>query len=141
LLVEDNPDDELLMLMALKDSNIESETAVARDGVEALDFLFGEGKHAGRDLSRMPSLILLDLKLPKMNGIEVLRRVRGHERTRLIPVVVLTSSSRDQDMIDSYKHCANSYIQKPLDFDTFVDIVRQLGAYWLELNKLPGGLR
>lgn len=140
LLVEDDPDDELLMLMALKDSNIDCEMAIARDGVEALEFLFVEGKHAGRDPDLMPTLILLDLKLPKMNGIDVLRHIRRHERTRMIPVVVLTSSIQDQDMIDCYRLCANSYIQKPLNFDEFAHVVRQLGMYWLKINKLPGGL-
>jgi len=140
LLVEDDPDDELLMLMAMKDSNIDCEMAIARDGIEALEFLFGEGKHAGRDPALMPALILLDLKLPKMNGIDVLRHIRSHERTRMIPVVVLTSSIQDQDMIDCYRLCANSYIQKPLNFDEFAYVVRQLGMYWLKINKLPGGL-
>ncbi len=140
LLVEDDHDDELLMLMALKENDIQHELVVVRDGIEALDFLYGTGKHTGRDLSVMPSLILLDLKLPKIDGIEVLRRINGDERIRIIPIVVLTSSSRDEDMIECYRLCANSYLQKPFDFNEFVDVVRQLGAYWLMLNKMPGGL-
>ena len=141
LVVEDDPDDELLLMMALKDNGIESEVAVVRDGVEALDFLFSEGKHTGRHPDMMPCLILLDLKLPKMNGIEVLRHIRGNERTRVIPVVVLASSGREEDMIDCYRLCANSYLQKPMDYNEFVDAVRQLGAYWLKLNKLPEEFR
>jgi two-component system response regulator len=137
LLVEDNPDDVKLTLRALKKSNILNEVVVAQDGVEALDYLFGTGKHAGRDTRVMPQLVLLDLKMPKMDGLEVLQRLRGDEKTRLLPVVVLTTSSEDKDRIESYKLGANSYVRKPVDFDQFVDAVRQLGLYWLVLNEAP----
>ncbi len=137
LLIEDDRDDELLMQMALKDSNIQHELLVIRDGVAALDFLYGTGEYAGRDLSVMPSLILLDLKLPKMDGVEVLRHINDHKRIRVIPIVVLTSSSRDEDMTECYRLGANSYIQKPMNLHDFVDVVRQLGDYWLKLNKVP----
>ncbi|MCL5406651.1 MAG: response regulator [Deltaproteobacteria bacterium] len=137
LLIEDDRDDELLMQMALKDSNIQHELVVVRDGVAALDFLYGTGEYAGRDLSVMPSLILLDLKLPKMDGLEVLRHINDHKRIRVIPIVVLTSSSRDEDMMECYRLGANSYIQKPMNLHDFVDVVRQLGDYWLKLNKVP----
>jgi len=137
LLVEDNPDDVKLTLRALKKSNILNEVAVAQDGVEALDYLFGTGKHAGRDTRVMPQLVLLDLKMPKMDGLEVLQRLRGDEKTKLLPVVVLTTSSEDKDRIESYKLGANSYVRKPVDFDQFVDAVRQLGLYWLVLNEAP----
>jgi two-component system, response regulator len=110
---------------------------VARDGVEALDYLFGTGPHAGRDLSIMPTLILLDLKLPKIDGLEVLRRLRAEQHTRLIPVVVLTSSKEDQDLVQSYSIGVNSYIRKPVDFEQFMEAVRQLGLYWLVLNEAP----
>ena len=140
LLIEDDRDDELLMQMALKDSNIQHELLVIRDGVAALDFLYGTGEYAGRDLSVMPSLILLDLKLPKMDGVEVLRHINDHKRIRVIPIVVLTSSSRDEDMMECYRLGANSYIQKPMNLHDFVDVVRQLGDYWLKLNKVPGDL-
>ncbi len=137
LLVEDDRDDELLMLMALKENNIREELVVARDGIEALDFLYGRGEHAGRDLSIVPSLIILDLKLPRMDGIAVLRQING-DKLRIIPIVVLTSSGLDEDMLECYRLCANSYIQKPMNFDDFTEIVRQLGDYWLKLNKMPG---
>ncbi len=136
LLVEDNPDDEALTLRALRKNHIANEV-VARDGAEALDFLFGTGGHAGRDTSHTPQLILLDLKLPKLSGIEVLKRVRSDPRTRLLPVVVLTTSSEERDMIDSYSLGANSYVRKPVDFTQFTEAVRQLGLYWLVLNDLP----
>ncbi len=135
LLVEDNRDDEALALRALRKNNIKNEIVVVRDGVEALDFLFGTGAHAGRDLSVMPHVILLDLKLPKVDGIEVLRQVRADERTRLLPVVILTSSTEDEDRVSVYGLGANSYVRKPVDFSQFIDAVRQLGLYWLLLNE------
>ena len=137
LLVEDNPDDEALTLRALKKSNIVNHVEVARDGVEALDYLFATGSHAGRDVSKLPQFLLLDLKLPRMDGLEVLKRIRADERTRLIPVVVLTSSKEEQDLIGSYSSGANSYIRKPVDFTQFAEAVRQLGIYWLVINEPP----
>ena len=137
LLVEDNPDDELLAIRALKKNNISNEVVVARDGVEALDYLFGTGAHAGRDMSEMPQIILLDLKLPKIDGFEVLRRLRSDERTKLLPVVVLTSSREEQDLTESYSLGANSYIRKPVNFTRFTEAIRQLGLYWLLLNESP----
>lgn len=139
LLVEDNPDDEALTLRALKKNNIGNEVVVARDGVEALDFLFGTGAHAGRDAGDLPQVVLLDLKLPKIDGLEVLRRIRGDERTRFLPVVILTSSKEEQDVINGYREGANSYVRKPVNFDEFLEAARQLGLYWLLLNEsLPG---
>lgn len=135
LLVEDNRDDEALTLRALKKNNIKNEIVVARDGVQALDFLFGEGSHAGRDLTTMPHVVLLDLKLPRVDGLEVLRRMRANERTRLLPVVILTSSVEEQDRISGYSLGANSYVRKPVDFSQFIEAVRQLGLYWLILNE------
>ncbi len=135
LLVEDNPDDEALTMRALKKSSIADEIVVARDGAEALDYLFGTGPYAGRDLSLMPPLTLLDLKLPKIDGLEVLRRLRQDERTRNLPVVVLTSSKEEQDLISAYQLGCNSYIRKPVDFTQFTESVRQLGLYWLVLNE------
>lgn len=137
LLVEDNPDDVELTLRALRKNNIVNEVVVAHDGAEALDYLFAAGKHAGRDLSQMPAVVLLDLKLPKVEGIEVLRRIRAHERTRLLPVVILTSSKEEQDLINGYKFGANSYVRKPVDFTRFLEAARQLGLYWLVLNEPP----
>ena len=137
LLVEDNPDDELLAIRALKKNNISNEVVVARDGVEALDYLFGTGAHAGRDMREMPQIILLDLKLPKIDGLEVLRRLRSDERTKLLPVVVLTSSREEQDLTESYSLGANSYIRKPVNFAQFTEAIRQLGLYWLVLNESP----
>jgi CheY-like chemotaxis protein len=137
LLVEDNPDDQALTLRALRKNNIKNEVIVARDGVEALDFLFGTGTYAGRDLSLMPQVTLLDLKLPKVDGLEVLRRVRADERTRLLPVVILTSSNEDRDRIDGYSLGANSYVRKPVDFAEFIEAVKSLGLYWLILNQGP----
>jgi len=137
LLVEDNPDDELLALRALRKNNVPNEVVVAHDGVEALDYLFASGPHAGRDTSAMPRLILLDLKLPKVNGLEVLKRLRSDERTRLVPVVILTSSKERKDMLDSYGFGANSYVRKPVNFEQFLRAVEQLMLYWLGLNEAP----
>jgi two-component system, response regulator len=137
LLVEDNPDDEALTLRALREHNVTNRIIVVRDGAEALDYLFGTGSHAGRDLSVMPEVILLDLKLPKVDGLEVLRRLREDARTKLIPVVILTSSNEEQDRIKSYSLGANSYVRKPVDFSQFVEAVRQLKLYWLLLNEPP----
>jgi len=142
MLVEDNPDDEALTLRAFKKNSILNEVVVARDGAEALDYLFGNGSHAGRDTGVMPQLILLDLKLPKMDGLEVLAHIRADERTKFIPVVILTSSREEQDIINGYGLGANSYIRKPVDFSQFTEAIRQLGLYWLVLNEpLPKGKR
>jgi two-component system response regulator len=137
LLVEDNPDDALLILRALKKNGVKNEVIVARDGVEALDYLFGTGIYAGRDTTVMPQLMLLDLRLPKIDGLEVLRRVREDERTKLLPVVALTSSRDDQDLLEGYGLHANSYVCKPVGFERFVEAVRQLKFYWLILNEPP----
>jgi two-component system response regulator len=137
LLVEDNPDDEELTMRALRKNNIGNAVVVAHDGAEALEFVFGTGAYAGRDVRDAPQVILLDLKLPKVDGLEVLRRIRADERTRLQPVVILTSSKEEQDVLDGYKLGANSYVRKPVDFNQFVEAVRQLGLYWLVLNELP----
>ena len=139
LLVEDNPDDIELTIRAFRKSNITNEIVLAHDGSEALDYLFGQGEWAGRDLGIMPTLILLDLKMPKVDGLEVLRRMRANERTKLLPVVILTTSKEEQDIIDGYALGANSYVRKPVDFNQFVEAVRQLGLYWFILNEpLPG---
>src|SRR5829696_3450973 len=135
LLVEDNPDDVELTRVALQESKIANTLVVARDGVEALDYLFGTGAHEGRDTRLMPQVVLLDLKLPRLNGMEVLRRMRADDRTRYLPVVVLTSSDEEKDLFESYGLGANSYVRKPVDFAQFVDSVRQLGLYWLVLNR------
>ncbi|HVE56047.1 MAG TPA: response regulator [Pyrinomonadaceae bacterium] len=135
LLVEDNPDDELLMLRALTKNNIANDVIVTRDGVEALDYLFSTGKYGERDPNIIPELILLDLKLPKLDGLEVLKRIRADERTKLVPVVILTTSGEQKDIINSYDLGANSYVQKPVDFTEFVEATRQLGLYWLVINK------
>jgi CheY-like chemotaxis protein len=135
LLVEDNPDDEELTTRALRKANIANEIVVTRDGKEAIDFLFGEGAYEGRDLSRMPAVVLLDLKLPKLSGLDVLRRLRSDARTKLIPTVVLTSSSEDEDMLKSYESGANSYVRKPVEFGSFANAVSQLGVYWLLINQ------
>ena len=137
LLVEDNPDDELLALRALKKSSIPSEVVDARDGVEALDYVFGRGQYQGRDLSLQPKVVLLDLKLPKLDGLEVLRCIRKDDRTRRVPVVLITSSDEKQDMLDCYESGANSYLNKPVDFDEFVDQIKLLGQYWLGMNQVP----
>jgi two-component system, response regulator len=137
LLIEDNPDDELLTLMAFRDNKIMNEIVVARDGEEALDILFGTGKFSSHDVSTLPQLILLDLKLPKVDGLEVLQKIRSTEETRYLPVVVLTSSREEMDIIKSYQLGANSYIQKPVDFEQFSEAIKQLGLYWLVLNELP----
>ncbi len=137
LLVEDNPDDQALTLRALRKNNIRNRVVIRQDGAEALDFLFCQGADADRDPHDKPQLILLDLKLPKVDGLEVLRRIRGDERTRLLPVVILTSSREEQDMIKGYGYGANSYIRKPVDWNQFVEAVNQLGLYWLVLNEPP----
>src|SRR5581483_5121752 len=137
LLVEDNPDDAELTLLALKSNNISNEVVVARDGVEALDYLFGTGKFAGRNPTKVPAITLLDLKLPKLNGLEVLKRLRADDRTKLMPIVVLTSSKEDQDLIASYQLGCNSYVRKPVNFDEFLGAAKQLGLYWLLLNERP----
>jgi two-component system response regulator len=137
LLVEDNPDDEALTLRAFKKNNIMNEVVVVRDGVEALDFLFGTGSHAGRDARDLPQVVLLDLKLPKLDGMEVLRRIRADERTSVLPVVILTSSKEERDVIEGYRQGCNSYVRKPVDFDEFLKAARQLGLYWLLLNEGP----
>ena len=135
LLVGDNPDDEALTLRALRKNNIRNEVVVARDGKEALDHLFGKGASDGRKGPVLPQVILLDLKLPRIDGLEVLRKIRSNERTRLIPVVVLTSSNEHQDLVQSYGLGANSYVRKPVEFGEFMEAVRQLGLYWLVLNE------
>jgi CheY-like chemotaxis protein len=137
LLVEDNPDDVDLTLRALKKNHIVNEVVVARDGLEALEYLFGAGKYAGRDLNQQPAVVLLDLKLPKIDGLEVLRRLRTQERTKLLPVVILTTSREQQDLTNGYSLGANSYIVKPVDFEKFVNAVGQLGLYWILLNEPP----
>jgi len=136
LLVEDNPDDVALTRRAFEKNNVANRIVVAADGVEALDYLFGTGPHSGRDLGEMPALILLDLKLPKIDGLEVLRRLRADEKTKLLPVVILTSSKEEQDLIKSYALGANSYVRKPVDFNQFLEAARYLGLYWLVLNEV-----
>jgi CheY-like chemotaxis protein len=137
LLVEDNPDDEALAIRALKRHHISNEIVVAHDGVEALDYLFGTGQYTGRDLSLKPAVVLLDLKLPRVDGLEVLRRLREDVSTRLLPVVILTTSNEEQDMLNSYSFGCNSYIRKPVDFIEFSEAIRQLGMYWLLMNEPP----
>jgi CheY-like chemotaxis protein len=136
LLVEDNPDDEALTLRALKKNHVLNEVVVVRNGLEALDYLFATGAYADRDRRVIPQLILLDLKLPKMDGLEVLRRIRADDRTRLLPVVILTSSDEERDVIAGYKLGANSYVRKPVEFTQFAEAVRQLQLYWLVLNEV-----
>ncbi|MCB9561848.1 MAG: response regulator [Kofleriaceae bacterium] len=135
LLVEDNPDDELLTLRAFKKNHIMNPVVVAHDGVEALDWLFGTGAHDGRDTSVAPQVILLDLNLPKLSGLQVLEQIRADDRTRLVPVVVLTSSQEEEDMVRSYTLGANSYVRKPVDFAEFIEAVKGLGLYWLLINQ------
>ncbi len=135
LLVEDDPNDVELSLRALKKYNIHNEIVVARDGVEALDYLFARGVHTSRDLAVLPTVVVLDLKLPKVDGFEVLQQIRTNERTKLLPVVILTSSNDDKDRLEAYISGCNSYVQKPIDFEQFANAVRQLGLYWLILNK------
>ena len=137
LLVEDNPDDEELTLLSLRKNNLAHEIVVVRDGVEAIDFLFGNGQFANRDVAHVPTVILLDLKLPKLDGLGVLKRLRADDRTRTLPVVVLTSSSQDADVIASYNLGANSYVRKPVEFGAFVEAVSSLGLYWVLLNRPP----
>ena len=134
LLVEDNPDDVDLTIRALRKNHVANEMVVARDGQEAVDYLFGEGAHAGRDVSQLPQVVLLDLKLPRLDGLEVLKRIRADERTHLLPVVILTSSKEERDLLSGYALGANSYVQKPVDFNEFMSAARQLSLYWLVLN-------
>ena len=138
LLVEDNEDDVILTLQALKNNNIGNEIIVVRDGAEALDFLFGTGKYRERDIYQLPQVVLLDINLPKVNGLQVLEKIRSNAITRLLPVIILTSSKEERDMIKSNSLGANSFIRKPLDFEQFIDAVRQLSLYWLVLNEFPG---
>jgi len=135
LLVEDNPDDEALTLRALRQQNVIDEVVVARDGAEAIDYLFATGPHAGRDPKRLPQLVLLDLKLPKVDGIEVLQRIRSSEATRLLPVVVLTSSNERRDLVKCFSSGANSCVRKPVNFEEFIEATRLLGVYWLVINQ------
>ncbi len=137
LVVEDNPDDEELTVRALKSANVANSVVVARDGAEALDFLFATGAHAGRDVAALPAVVLLDLKLPKLDGIEVLQHIRSDERTKLLPVVILTSSKEQEDVVASYRLGTNSYVRKPVHFKEFSEAVRQLGLYWFLLNESP----
>ncbi|MEO3428079.1 response regulator [Pelagibius sp. CAU 1746] len=137
LLVEDNPDDEALALRAFAKNNIRNEVVVARDGSEALDYLFARKAYQGRDPAGLPQVVLLDLNLPKVSGLEVLRQIRADERTRLLPVVILTSSKEEQDIVEGYSLGANSYVRKPVNFDEFLAAARQLGLYWLLLNETP----
>jgi len=137
LLVEDNPDDEVLTLRALNKSKVANKIDVVRDGAEALEYLFCTGAYADRDPYNLPQVILLDLKLPKVDGLEVLRQIRADPRTRMLPVVILTSSKEEQDMVNAYTNGANSYVRKPVDFNQFVDAIGNLGLYWLVLNEVP----
>jgi DNA-binding response OmpR family regulator len=140
LLVEDDPDHEALTIRALRKNNVGNEIVVAHDGAEAIEFLFGSGRYASRDPRETPQVVILDLKLPKVDGFEVLRRMRSEELTRLTPVVILTSSDEERDMVEGYSLGANSYVRKPVDFLEFVEATRQLGLYWLVLNDVPRGI-
>jgi CheY-like chemotaxis protein len=135
LLVEDNPNDEALTIRAFKKSNISNEIIVARDGVEALDYLFGTGQYAGRDVSDVPQVVILDLKLPKVDGLQVLKELRSDERTRNVPVVILTSSNEERDIVEAYQLGTNAYVQKPVDFVQFAEAAKHLGMFWLLLNE------
>lgn len=137
VIVEDNPDDEALMLRAFKQHKLTNEIVVLHDGVEAIEYLLGTGAYAGRDTTQMPQVVLLDLKLPKLNGLDVLKRLRADPRTKIVPIVVLTTSKEEGDMVASYNLGANSYVVKPVDFTKFVESVKQLGLYWLLLNQTP----
>ena len=137
LLVEDNPDDEALTLRAFKKNKFMNEVVVVRDGAEALDWVFGTGPYKDRDTNILPTIILLDLKLPKIDGLEVLARLRANEKTKLVPIIILTSSKEEQDIIKGYTYGANSYIRKPVDFDQFLRAIEQLGVYWLRMNESP----
>lgn len=139
LLVEDNPDHQELTLMTLAENNVLNEVVVANDGLEALEYLFGTGRYEGRDAREVPALVLLDLKLPKLSGIDVLRRVREDDRTRFVPVVILTSSSEEEDIVASLRNGANSYVRKPVDFSRFVEQVQRLQVYWLLVHETPQG--
>jgi CheY-like chemotaxis protein len=137
LLVEDNPDDVELTVRAFEKTNIQNKVIAVRDGAEALDYLFAKGKYANRDINQRPKVVLLDLKLPKLNGLDVLRKMRANEKTKRIPVVMLTSSSEDRDILESYNLGANSYVKKPVDFTQFLETAKSLGMYWLLLNETP----
>jgi two-component system response regulator len=137
LLVEDNPNDEALILRAFKKYNRSAQITVVRDGAEAVDFVFCQGAHKDRDPQDLPQLILMDMKLPKLSGLEVLRRVRANEHTQLLPIIMLTSSREEQDLIESYRSGANSYVRKPINYDEFLEAIRQLNLYWLILNEPP----
>lgn len=137
LLVEDNPDDEELILLALKDHKVVNDIMVARDGVEALEYLFAIGRYAGGDLTKLPALVLLDLKLPNLSGLDVLKRLREDPRTKIIPVVILTSSNEEQDIVTSYQLGVNSFVRKPIDFHEFQKVVKEIGVYWLLVNQPP----
>lgn len=138
LLVEDNPDDQMLTRRALSRIKVTNRVILAEDGVQALDYLFGTGEFAGRDTTDLPSVVLLDLKLPKLDGLTVLARIRADARTMLLPVVILTSSLEEKDLMQSYRSGVNSYIRKPIDFVQFVEVARHIGVYWLQLNQRPG---
>ena len=141
LLVEDKSDDEVLTIRGLRKNHVQNEIVVAHDGVEALDYLFGTGAYAGRDPRELPELVLLDVNLPKLDGLEVLRRIRADARTAYLPVVMLTSSTADSDLITSYANGANSYVRKPVDFTEFMESVKHVGLYWLVVNEAPPGVR